>query len=197
MTTTKHLARATAGMTAALCLASGLNTATAHASTNPTWGRACMFNKSKDVALGNGHVAWGIKVRGDKDHWIYGSTDGARNVTGFAWAGRYNGSWIKSGTWLQTYRAFAKRGYDRYRCVNTRDGDARAAQAMYRTQAANGFIAPGNDCLTKALDIIKSYSRILGRDPRLPDPILRTQQPNFYFLVILPADHWEGRRPLL
>ncbi|MGW4759955.1 hypothetical protein [Streptomyces chartreusis] len=195
-------ALSTAGAVA--LLAGGAVVAPTPAQAGPaTWGRACMFN-AVDGAHTFGHAGWAFKVRGDRDHWIYGATEGNGNYS--IDPGRNtNHSWIKSGEWTQMLNHFRRmtvkqgnrwvREYTHWRCTYTRDGDARKAQAVYLRERDNGFNGLDNNCLIKSLKIFKGYSAILARDSRLPvPPVYRHptwNSPNVYFREALDQAHWE------
>ncbi|MEE1768782.1 hypothetical protein PUR34_11570 [Streptomyces sp. JV185] len=145
------------------------------------WGRVCMFN-APTVVPKAGHVAWAFKVRGEKDHWIWGS---------FNW----NEAWIHGGAWKDVRASFSPSvGYTRYRCTYTRDGNARDAQAAYKAIRSKGYNIVTNNCLHMSMAVFKGYSNILRRDPRLPSATAgagTTGRPNDYFSNTLSNAHWE------
>ncbi|MFF3663246.1 hypothetical protein [Streptomyces olivochromogenes] len=152
-------------------------------------GRACMFVAPKGADR-VGHAAFAIKVRGERDHWIYGSFGSTNDAP-------LNG-WIKGGTWGQARSHFKKvhdrdhhdpRYYTQYRCVNTRDGNHKTAQDWYRTVQARGYNLHTNNCLHMSLAVFKGYSSVLRKDRRL---VSATDKfPNWYFGTALGKAGWE------
>ncbi|MFF3896414.1 hypothetical protein ACFYY3_25215 [Streptomyces sp. NPDC001812] len=185
----KPMARMVASVVGALALlTTGAVTAPmeAHAAS---LGRACMFEAPRG-AYGAGHAAFAIKVRGEANHWIYGSF-GSTNDGPVA-------GWIKGGSWEKTRAHFTSvrdkdhnnaRYYTRYRCVNTRDGDAKRAQSWYGAVKRRGYNAATNNCLHMSMAVFKGYSEILRKDKRLESATGNT--PNQYYTKVLPAARWE------
>ncbi|MFE2142164.1 Tat pathway signal protein [Streptomyces sp. NPDC059456] len=152
-------------------------------------GRACLF-QDREGAGGAGHVAWAVRDPKDSGHWIWGATEGPANGV-YIPAGSPNGSWIKGGTWKQLRGTISPARYDNYRCINTAGGNLAAAQQTYGRMKANGYAVLTNNCLTKSLEIFRSYSPALTASS-LPDG--RTT-PNHYFEVSLnSARGWEASR---
>lgn len=183
--------RAAASLAGALALlAGGAVTAPVDAQAATPLGRVCMF-EAPDGAVGLGHAAFAVKVRGEANHWIYGSF-GSTNDTPKA-------GWIKGGTWEQARAHFTDvrdrdhdgaRYYTRFRCVNTKDGDVKRAQSWYGAVKGRGYNAALNNCLHMSMAVFKGYSEVLRNDPRLPSAT--KQFPNDYFERVLPAAHWEA-----
>ncbi|WP_158835400.1 hypothetical protein [Streptomyces sp. NRRL S-350] len=199
-----QVARATASVAGAIVLlAAGAVTAPVQAQAAPL-GRVCMIN-SVDGAQTFGHIGWAFKVRGDRDHWIYGATEASGSLT-IDPGPNTNSSWIKGSSWSKMLGYFrglkVKQGdhwvqeYSHWRCEDTRDGDVGKAQEAYRHERDNGYNVADNNCLTKSLKILKGYSTILARDPRLPIPPLYRHPswnaPNNYFREGLDQANWEG-----
>ncbi|MFB6438832.1 hypothetical protein ACFCVY_18935 [Streptomyces sp. NPDC056411] len=147
-------------------------------------GRVCMFNAPVEVPKA-GHVAWAVQVRGDRDHWVWGSF----NV---------KEAWIRGGTWSGVRASFKPvwnrknhrwENYTRYRCVTTRDGNARNAQVAYQAVRKRGYDLLSNNCLHMSMAVFKGYSSALRRDGRLPSAT--GKRPNAYFSDTLSGAHWE------
>ncbi|MGW2746719.1 hypothetical protein [Streptomyces sp. NPDC001450] len=163
-------------------------------------GRVCMFEAPRGASLLNsdiaaGHAAFAVKVRGEANHWIYGSF-GSTNDGPLA-------GWIKGGTWEKARAHFGSvrdrdhdgaRYYTRYRCVNTRDGDVNRAQSWYGAVRGRGYDWKGNNCLHMSMAVFKGYSETLRKDSRLPSATLRT--PNDYYTKVLQRARWEGSHQL-
>lgn len=151
-------------------------------------GRVCMFEAEHAVG-GMGHASFAIKVRGESDHWIYGSYAAAGAIDG------PSGGWIKGGTWAAARGHFTAvrddgaKYYTRYRCVNTRDGNHKEAQAWYRTVKGRDYNVATNNCLHMAMAVFKGYSSILNKDRRLESATGNT--PNQYYTEVLPKAGWE------
>ncbi|MFG3662567.1 hypothetical protein [Streptomyces sp. NPDC047706] len=152
-------------------------------------GRACFFVAPRG-AEGVGHAAFAIKVRGEYDHWIYGSFGSISD-------GPLKG-WIKGGTWGQARGHFRKvydrdnkssRYYTQYRCLNTRDGNHKTAQDWYRSVKSRGYNVGTNNCLHMTMAVFKGYSNILRKDPDLPSATRKL--PNYYFGTVLGDAGWE------
>ncbi|MFJ1561297.1 Tat pathway signal protein [Streptomyces mirabilis] len=159
-------------------------------------GRVCLF-QDQQGANGAGHVAWSIRDPKNSRHWIWGATESINNATKID-AGRPNGSWIQGGTWTQMRgEARGKKPidlhtYDYYRCINTAGGNLAAAQKTYEHIKGNGYALLNNNCLTKALEIFRSYSPALT-SARLPSGQFKS--PNYYFTTSLnKARGWEKAR---
>ncbi|MFB7595276.1 hypothetical protein [Streptomyces sp. NPDC056160] len=166
----------TAGAIAILAGGAVMAPAPAHAVSASASGRTCMFNAPTAVPKA-GHVAWAVKVRGAKDHWIWGS---------FNW----NEAWIRGGAWKDVRKSFRPAaGYTRYRCTNTRDGNAGNAQVAYKAVKKRGYDLLGNNCLHMSMAVFKGYSNTLRRDSRLPSAT--GKRPNDYFSTLLSNAHWE------
>ncbi|MEE1753144.1 hypothetical protein [Streptomyces sp. SP18CS02] len=172
---------ATAG--AVTLLGGGVVTAPAHAAPNDL-GRVCMFNAPAEVPKA-GHVAWAFRVRGEKDHWIWGSFN-------------RDEAWTRGGTWKDVRASFKpvwdkkdKRweGYTRYRCTNTKDGNARNAQSAFKAVRDKGYSITRNNCLHMSMAVFKGYSGVLRRDARLPSAT--AVRPNDYFSRTLSNAKWE------
>ncbi|WP_327281360.1 MULTISPECIES: Tat pathway signal protein [unclassified Streptomyces] len=152
-------------------------------------GRVCLF-QDREGAGGAGHVAWAIRDPKDSGHWIWGATEGPANGT-YVPAGSSNGSWIKGGTWKQLRASISLARYDNYRCTNTAGGNLKAAQQTYGRMKANGYAVLTNNCLTKSLEIFRSFAPALTGSS-LPEG--RTT-PNDYFENSLDgARGWEAVR---
>ncbi|MFJ1656774.1 hypothetical protein ACIOC2_36590 [Streptomyces sp. NPDC088337] len=185
----KPMARIAAPVVGALTLLTvGAVTAPVGAQAAPL-GRACMF-EAPEGAYGAGHAAFAVKVRGEANHWVYGSF-GSTNDAPIA-------GWIKGGTWEKAHAYFTSvrdkdhenaRYYTRYRCVNTKDGDAKRAQSWYGAVKERGYNVATNNCLHISMAVFKGYSEILRKDPRLGSATGNT--PNQYYSKVLPAAHWE------
>ncbi|MFF0433711.1 hypothetical protein ACFYU9_15945 [Streptomyces sp. NPDC004327] len=153
-------------------------------------GRVCMFEAERG-AYGAGHAAFAVKVRGEKNHWLYGSF-GSSNDGPVA-------GWIKGGTWEKAHQHFAgvpdkdhggAKYYTRYRCVNTRDGDVKRAQSWYGAVQKRGYNVASNNCLHMSLAVFKGYSETLRKDTRLKSATGNT--PNDYYTKVLRTARWEG-----
>lgn len=188
-------AKAAASLTGALALlAGGAVSAPVDAQAAAPLGRVCMF-EAPDGAYGLGHAAFAVKVRGEANHWIYGSFGSLNDAP--------KAGWIKGGTWEQARSHFTSvrdqdhggaRYYTRYRCVNTKDGDVKRAQSWYGAVKSRGYNAIDNNCLHMSMAVFKGYSEVLRNDSRLPSATRRT--PDDYFEKVLPAAHWETAHSL-
>jgi hypothetical protein len=185
----QQVARVTAPVVGALALlATGMVAAPLEAQAAPL-GRVCMFEAPRG-AYGAGHAAFAFKVRGETNHWIYGSFGSTNDAP--------KAGWIKGGTWEKARARFVSvrdkdhdnaRYYTRYRCVNTRDGDVKRAQSWYTTVKNRGYKLSTNNCLHMSMAVFKGYSEILRKDARLESATGWT--PNGYYTKVLPAGHWE------
>ncbi|MER8045998.1 hypothetical protein [Streptomyces sp. NPDC094032] len=186
MTFGQQMARVATPVVGSLALlAAGMATAPTEAEAAPL-GRVCMF-LAPDGAYGAGHAAFAFKVRGEKDHWMFGSfgstTDSPRK------------GWIKGGTWKKARAHFTNvkdgkaRYYTGYRCVNTRDGDVKRAQSWYTTVKNRGYNVTTNNCLHMSMAAFKGYSETLRKDTRLRTATGQT--PNVYYKSVLDKAKWE------
>ncbi|AXI91223.1 hypothetical protein SAM9427_36205 (plasmid) [Streptomyces sp. ETH9427] len=190
----RRMARATAPVIGALALlATGAVTAPLEAQAAPL-GRVCMFEAPRG-AYGAGHAAFAIKVRGETNHWIFGSFGSTNDAP--------KAGWIKGGTWEKARGHFTSvrdkdhnnaRYYTRYRCVNTRDGDVKRSQSWYTTVKSRGYNVTTNNCLHMSMAVFKGYSEILRKDTRLKSATRWT--PNDYYKEVLPAARWEASHSL-
>ncbi|WP_404867268.1 Tat pathway signal protein [Kitasatospora griseola] len=165
--------------------------AEAHAATT---GRACLFLDKDGVDLGfakAGHVAWTVKDPMRADHWIWGSFDGPRLTAPFSM-----GAGIGGGTWKQmrASKVLSATKYEYSRCQNTATGDIAAAQRMYKALAPTPYDVLDNNCLTGAVDILRTYSRSFTYSNLPPSS---NQAPTFYFTTGLTkfGRGWEAPKP--
>ncbi|MFC9943984.1 hypothetical protein [Streptomyces pratensis] len=185
----RRIVRSTVPVAAAFALlATGAVTAPLEAQAAPL-GRVCMF-EARRGAYGAGHAAFAIKVRGETNHWIYGSFGSTNDAP--------KAGWIKGGTWEKARGHFTAardkdhdnaRYYTRYRCVNTRDGDVKRAQSWYSAVKNRGYSVLTNNCLHMSMAAFKGYSEILRKNTRLESATNWT--PNNYYRDVLPAARWE------
>ncbi|MER5960351.1 Tat pathway signal protein [Streptomyces sp. NPDC001893] len=160
-------------------------------------GRVCLF-QNQQGANGAGHVAWALRDPHNSAHWLWGSTDSINSAPKID-AGRRNGSWIQGGTWKEMRgeargkkKPIGLRTYDYYRCINTAGGNLAAAQKTYKHIRGNGYALLNNNCLTKALEIFRSYSSALT-GAHLPSGQFKS--PNYYFTTSLNKSRgWEKAR---
>ncbi|MGW2492805.1 hypothetical protein ACWCV9_37260 [Streptomyces sp. NPDC001606] len=197
----KAMARIGAPVAGALALLTvGAVTAPVEAQAAPL-GRVCMFLAPKgadvDGHVPQGHAAFAIKVRGEANHWIYGSFG--------SYVDTPRDGWIKGGRWEDARAHFTSERYRgaqyylHYRCVNTRDGDVRRAQSWYSAVKRRGYNLATNNCLHMSMAVFKGYSEILRRDRRLPSATAgagTTGRPNDYYAETLTKAHWEGSHNL-
>jgi hypothetical protein len=132
-------------------------------------GRACIINAPSGVLPGKliGHVGWAYKA-GSGDYWSFGSTEGTGTLT--IPAGSDTHSWSNAGTWFGLVGSFENayytyynvklhdaKYYTQYRCFNVSSSNSSTANAEVQRQATNGYDGFKNNCLTKAIAILKAY----------------------------------------
>lgn len=129
-----------------------------------TPGRACLFNSPNGVSANGivGHMGWAFKS-GAGDNWVYGATEGTGSP--LVDAGKNTNTWQRNGTWDDVLYAFGSginngKGigyYTSYRCKDVRSSEPTLAYNQAITAARSGYHVLNDNCLTKAVDILRVY----------------------------------------
>jgi hypothetical protein len=156
-------------------------------------GRVCLATRTLAV-YGLGHAGWAFRTSiggGKEEQWAIGATE---NTTGKDLGpGKDNNSWRETGlkpkgaekvfadghkyydSKRKKYLRYAD--YNYYRCADTASANIGAANTQYKLQKGNGFNGFTNNCLVKAVEVLRSYGKSM--------PDAQYTSPNYYALIVL------------
>jgi len=174
--------------------------ATSAAQATVSAGRACIINAPSSVLPGGliGHVGWAYKA-GSGDNWSFGATEGTGALT--IPAGYDTHSWGNGGTWFGLAGSFENvfytyynvklhnaKYYTQYRCFNVSSSNSSAADAEAQRQATNGYNGFNNNCLTKAIAILKAYgvTNLQAAPNTAPNTYFKNNLASFEAILPLP-----------
>ena len=168
------------GGTSSSCKVAVPAVATASPSSSATgadlFGRACMVFAPLGADFGllgtYGHVGWAFLTDRDSGTWIFGANEGGSQLNG---AGGPSKTWIDKGNWSKLVNDFSSAvdyhsaAYYLFpRCSsfagnNSLQGYNEALSLWHKT-----YSFPNNDCLTNAVDILKTYGATLNASDSWP-----------------------------
>jgi hypothetical protein len=154
-------------------------------------GRACLIiNPTATTRINRGQIGWAYR-RSTARTWRFGSTDGPFRVRD-RWNFRGHSWWRTATTFNGVLRAFrAEPGpYTAYRCTNVTTSSAHNADKEVAAQFARFRLGVTDNCLTRAVAILRAYgAKLPGTDvSTFPD------FPTAYVAKNLAG--WEAPKPL-
>jgi hypothetical protein len=143
-------------------------------------GRVCFVNapSGADLGLGPwGHVGWMYLADRDYGTWNVGANEGPDGIYGSpskTWRG--GGSWDVVVNLLKSAGNFHSADYYKYiRCQSVDSNNWPQAASTAATQHRAAYYVPNSDCLSNAVDVIRSYG-VTDTPFWLPE-----HRPNVYF----------------
>jgi hypothetical protein len=129
-------------------------------------GRACLFiNPTATTRINRGQIGWAYR-RSTARTWRFGSTDGPFRVRD-RWNFRGHSWWRTATTFNGVLRGFgAEPGpYTAYRCTNVTTSSAHNADKEVAAQFARFHLGVTDNCLTRAVAILRAYgAKLPGTD---------------------------------